>query len=85
MSVTADDSADPLDRYKPQGYALTGPDHDHVKALDAAVRFTASARGPPFDTTLGEAGEWWEPAYGAACFALERAIVDAVTNGGNRA
>lgn len=65
-----------INQYQPAGYAH-GDDQERVAALDAAVRFTASRRGPPFDTEH-DGAEWWIPAYDCACRALEAAIVDAL-------
>jgi hypothetical protein len=66
----------PLERYARRGYVRG--DGDGAKALDAAVALTASTWGPPFDSA-SEDGPWWREGYDAACEAVERAIVDALT------
>jgi len=85
----------PLKRYQPKGYVkgvhdalrVENDDGGHrndergAVALDAAVFFTASNMGAPFATDIGDAGDWWEPAYDAACKALETQIVDGLLSG----
>jgi len=68
-----------LDKYERAGYAW-GDGDDRTLALDAAVRFTASPRGPPFDKA-NDGRDWWVPAYTCACRALESAIVAALVGG----
>jgi len=95
----SDLNTEPLKQYKSKGYVQGVHDgiransgdvgehnasDDHL-ALDAAVYFTTSNMGPPFATEIDSAGVWWEPAYDAACKAVEDAIVDALTtNHGGR-
>lgn len=82
MSTTQPTTSDPLEEYEPKGYVRPYDDEDgrrdETDALDAAVWFTASNLGPPFDTPIDEAGEWWHDAYDCACKATEAAIVDAI-------
>jgi hypothetical protein len=70
----------PLDQYEPHGYVRETAERTdrERKALDAAVKLTASSWGPPFATAYDDAGVWWHPAYTAACRAVEDAIVDAL-------
>lgn len=75
----------PLEQYEPHGYVRETAERTEceTKALDAAVKLTASSWGPPFATAYDDAGVWWHPAYTAACRAVEDAIVDALVAGGD--
>jgi len=85
----------PLDQYRPKGYVKGVTDglradrgdvgeHNHSdehRALDAAVYFTATNMSPPFTAGDMTDEEWWQPAYDAACKALESAIISALVVG----
>lgn len=74
-------SEDPLEEYEPRGYAFAGDtdkDWREVRALDAAVAFTARRGLPPFAADEFDE-EWCLEAYKLACRTFENTIVDAVT------